>query len=701
MKNIQYIIIILLIIIKINSQKLNNATIMKFNDIIDEINNKFKTVNYTEIISTLISLLSDYYVFYDIEKSTYGQKFDIIKDLKEVNIINTNFYTFITDVKKIIRKPKDAHLDFYSSILLQYFYFSPIQYYISTENNNNYLKYYTINTTLNNYKNKNEIKKYEGKIIKSINNQDPFDYIENFGKYKIVRDGHGEFSINLRHITNGRLTIYPFSESDFTNINLVFDDNQNLSFDYIFLKSPNQSFINTFYLKVINEMHKFPISFYPIIGFEKYNNYENNNNLLGNKKEKDLWDINYNNQFKYKYDNIEKVNVIYVSTFMYKNTYEPEVYYKNVMEKLSKNKDPIIIILDLNPGGYLGYELFLQKIINYKLSMTKVRLSSRKTENSKNLYDKMFTEIYDINTCTKVNNPDEIIEQDIYNNEIKHNRSKIYSMINTYMFSFYKPSKIIDRNPTDILLFTDGVSISAASFLINDLKESGNAIIVGYNGNPKENKKKDLFMASNSPSFVLNSDSFKDKRCDILKKNNLTITITNLETFNDSYINKTNEILIPREYQKVNIDYRSNIYGGFNDSRYNTFIKEGKKIIEYFKDNCSPNNMNLIKINSSCKFENKYTHGGNGCGNNQKWNYSNCSPSYCDEGYVFDNKNKKCIIDKCYEVGRKSFRNTFIVFILIVLIFGFLLCFYVYKKFITFEKNVSDFNTNLIPTQGI
>ena len=100
MKNIQYIIIILLIIIKINSQKLNNATIMKFNDIIDEINNKFKTVNYTEIISTLISLLSDYYVFYDIEKSSYGQKFDIIKDLKEVNIINTNFYTFITDVKK-------------------------------------------------------------------------------------------------------------------------------------------------------------------------------------------------------------------------------------------------------------------------------------------------------------------------------------------------------------------------------------------------------------------------------------------------------------------------------------------------------------------------------------------------------------------------------------------------------------------------
>ena len=130
--------------------------------------------------------------------------------------------------------------------MLQYFYFSPIQYYISTENNNNYLKYYTINTTLNNYKNKNEIKKYEGKIIKSINNQDPFDYIENFGKYKIVRDGHGEFSINLRHITNGRLTIYPFSESDFTNINLVFDDNQNLSFDYIFLKSPNQSFINTY-----------------------------------------------------------------------------------------------------------------------------------------------------------------------------------------------------------------------------------------------------------------------------------------------------------------------------------------------------------------------------------------------------------------------------------------------------------------------
>ena len=78
MKNIQYIIIILLIIIKINSQKLNNATIMKFNDIIDEINNKFKTVNYTEIISTLISLLSDYYVFYDIMVSVRFLLFTII-----------------------------------------------------------------------------------------------------------------------------------------------------------------------------------------------------------------------------------------------------------------------------------------------------------------------------------------------------------------------------------------------------------------------------------------------------------------------------------------------------------------------------------------------------------------------------------------------------------------------------------------------
>ena len=47
-----------------------------------------------------------------------------------------------------------------------------------------------------------------------------------------------------------------------------------------------------------------------------------------------------------------------------------------------------------------------------------------------------------------------------------------------------------DRKPTDIIVFTDGFSYSATSIFIKDLQETGNAIIVGYNGIPSEKKRK-------------------------------------------------------------------------------------------------------------------------------------------------------------------------------------------------------------------
>jgi hypothetical protein len=693
MKNFKSFSLILLIvnILKITSQKTNKY--MKFKEVIDEINNSNKHLNFKEILLNIISLISDYYVFYDIEKSSYGKQFDILNELGKVNIVNTNYYNFVTDVKKIIRKPTDAHLDFYSSIISQYIYNSPIKYYVSTENNIPTLKYYSINTILNEYSNKNEIMKCEGKIIKSISGQDPFDYIQNFGKYYILRSSHGEFSINLRLTFKGSLSVYPFEETTLTNIKLDFDDCDSFTFDYLIYK--NQSInINILNLNNIDKKYKLPISYLPIFEFEKMYNYENNMNSLKNNKVEVSWDLNYYNEFKYKYDKDEKVNVIYISTFL--NKYGNNVVndYLKVRDNLAKNEDPIIIILDRNPGGYLALSLFLQKIINFKLAMTKVRFSSRKTNNSKNLYDKMFTQVYDIQKCSREYNPDTKIETDKYDNNIIHNRSLVYTILNSYTYYFYKPSKIIDRSPTEIIVFTDGISVSAASFLINDLKESGNAIIAGYNGNPKN--KDELFLASNSPSFVLHSSNFKDDRCRNLTNKNLTITITNFETFNDSYINKTNETLIPREYQKVNIDYRSSILGEYNDSKYLTFIKEGKKIIEHFKDNCSPNNINLIKINNTCKFDNKYTHGGYRCGKDLKWDYSKCFPSYCDIGYIFDNKNKKCVKDQCYViVAKKMFKKFFILFILIILIVGFSLSFYIYKKFKYFEQK-TDFNIGLI-----
>ena len=65
---------------------------------------------------------------------------------------------------------------------------------------------------------------------------------------------------------------------------------------------------------------------------------------------------------------------------------------------------------------------------------------------------------------------------------------------------FIKLLYVAIRKPNEIIVFTDGFSYSATSVLIKNLQESGNAIIVGYNGNPSEKKKNDKFDASQSPS---------------------------------------------------------------------------------------------------------------------------------------------------------------------------------------------------------
>ena len=81
-----------------------------------------------------------------------------------------------------------------------------------------------------------------------------------------------------------------------------------------------------------------------------------------------------------------------------------------------------------------------------------------------------------------------------------------YLLFNTYEWvdEPLKKYKHSDRKPTDIIVFTDGYSFSATSIFIKDLQETGNAIIVGYYGIPRERRKKEKFNASQSPTTSKN-----------------------------------------------------------------------------------------------------------------------------------------------------------------------------------------------------
>ena len=109
-------------------------------------------------------------------------------------------------------------------------------------------------------------------------------------------------------------------------------------------------------------------------------------------------------------------------------------------------------------------------------------------------------------------------------------------------------------------------------------------------------------------------------------------------------------------------------------------------------------NKNLILFNSNCTFKENIL-GGNPCGDDGEWNTSVCVPSYCDNNYIFDKKNQKCIFDNCtiLKINPFSYLFVFIFFISLLIflgmmIYGCALCCCCSKK----KNNMPETNQKLV-----
>ena len=681
-RNVLYLIFLLFNFQIINSQNIE-VNILSFDDIVNKINEiKYLEQDYLNIISNITELL-DYYVYLDIAKNPPHnlKKVDLIKEIKSINITNIKLYDFYLNISNILFSVLDAHLRISFKQFNNYEYYSPVYYFTKTENNINYLfldinpdNYLNIPFDKKLISNIKKNKKY--KIIK-INEQDPYDYIQNFGK-KIFKSDHAQYTYNInKYIRYGNFSDYPFIKKDLENITITFENNESISFDYKIIYNKNKNY------KIISP---------------KYNL---------------KWTSNYENKIKYKLDKDKKVNVIYQSSFDIKE-YDNKIdfFFRDILNDMNQNDYPIIIIEDFNNGGNIMFSYIIQTLINYNLSNIKSRESFRISEKLGIALQDNFN-LFDLKTCQKIelNTLIRNKETDNYNNKIKHNRTKIVSVYNTFNHiksktKYYKKQK---RKPTEIIIFTDGFSYSATSYFIKDMQESGNAILIGYNGNPSEKRKKDLFDASQSPSASMSEINriFVSN----LKKYGIEIEITIGESFNDNFQNENN-MKIPREYIINPIDERSNIYDKYDDSRYDEFINEGLRIVNKYKNECNSNNKKLLLINDKCKFGNFFTHGGFLCDDNGKWS-NFCQASYCDDGYFFDNFYNVCKRDSCFHRNiinvnnsylKKNFTNKNFIssfynlnefflwffFVIIFMFFIFLIYFKCRKK-----KNKKDFGIEL------
>ena len=235
-----------------------------------------------------------------------------------------------------------------------------------------------------------------------------------------------------------------------------------------------------------------------------------------------------------------------------------------------------------------------------------------------------------------------------YGNDIESNLTELFYINNISIYNNieYVRNKMKNkRKPTEILVYTDGYSFSAASLYLKILKKNGGAIIAQYLGNPKKIDEKFDISQSPSPVFtskiiqILSKENYKK----LLEENECELQVPGIQSFYDSTDSKT-----PLEYEFSAPDEKSEIFENFDENTYEKFVKKAKNIFEKYKQECNYDNKNLLKITEECdgKLGNNYTHGGYECGSDGKWTNS-CVASYCDLGYTFDRINKKCIKDYC------------------------------------------------------
>ena len=651
---------------------------------LDPLMDESLTENYCQDIINNMKNIFEYYVFSDIAKNPpkidsipnyHHEKIDFQDRLNKVSIKNRYFYEFYQEIEMILAAVKDRHLNIYAEETPQgiqfksYYAILPFKFKIK-QYNSQYRIFIELNNYINNYgKNVQDfLKKNKDIPLKSINNIDPFDYIQNWSKFRGLKNPHAQFSIRIKEISFFYFVDHPLNYSDISLNEYEFDNDELIRIPYIvYILTPlDLEFKN--YLNNYQNGNKDTNNILPI---DKI--YDNFLIFKGKKKRFDSklaininWDISHieqNKIIKCRVDNDKQVNVIYQNSFGFNKTYEAMGKMLNCMKLFLTNKYPVVVIESQNGGGFVILYALLLQILQTRIEMKDYR-SYRVTSISEDfLKNKNFYYYISTDDCKQIFSYEDIKKfyEDSYgDNSIHHNRTSPIDSINIVnrlaLQEFREEVKNSEnlKRPTDIFILTDSYSFSATSGLIKGFQNTGGAVIVGYYGNPMI-EGKELYDGSQSPSEVVKLNGTKLK--DNLKKNHFKIEGV---TFGESYYFHQKDVKdqIPREYSLDPVDFRINIYSDYSDEKYNEFIDEALKIYKSINEdnNCNKNNDKLLLHSDNCYNINGdvHAHGGYKCGDDEKWNMSNCQPYYCDFGYYFDQIQKKCI-ENCKFPNVKSY----------------------------------------------
>ena len=442
-------------------------TVKYYNNPIEDL---YEIINETyakEVISNLIAIIENNYVYNDIVKNppepegleNYVHKpINYSQALSGIETANRQFYDFYRDLREALGVPRDLHFRIYgmntpSGIKFHYMGAClPFSFHVLKENDEAkmYIKYFPdcgvyFSREIREYvQKKAENKTY----LKSINGQDPFDYIQNWGrKYKGNKSPHAHFTYMKTLVHAFDINLYPYKPEEL-KMNFTFEgEDEPLKLDYhIYL--PNFREMNNllganilsetefdeFYEKEMKK-HIQDVNVPNIFDMVKKYKKTKGIKVEEEKEENGIqWDYKTpdENILKCRVDEINKLNVLVQGSFMFDMNLAEEIL-TNCTTLFHSNNYPVVVIQNRNGGGYGQISIALAQILQVKI-LTRDYLSYKPLEFLREGYEQAPETFLNVDTCRPYPSFDDFLNGtvDEYTNGDKiiyHKKSKIIDLL--------------------------------------------------------------------------------------------------------------------------------------------------------------------------------------------------------------------------------------------------------------------------------
>ena len=424
---------------------------------IEELNENVNSTYMKDVISDLEKVM-DAYVYSDISQSPpntdYFLKVNIQEELSKIETYKDRpFYDFYRDIRKALNKLRDIHLDIIGKDISfgknlirfsQYALCLPFKLLMDYNSENQIKIFIDEYPECSSYYDEDIlefIRNNKNISLEKIQNIDAFEYIQKLGnEFYEVKNPHAHFSFYIKNFHFFYLNRIPLLQDEIdSNIIFSFKD-KILPLRYHIIKPDNLFDENE---KNIINKEEFDIYFSKKISkFENKNIFEIKNEFLKlknlynkidseNKSKEIKWHYEtQQKEFKCRVDEENKLNVFYQSSFNFNNIADGEYVITKCIKMFYSNNYRIVGIESNNLGGnsllsYLLTQLIQPKIdAKFHMAVRNSELIKEHFENNKNYY-------LEENTCLPFKNWDDFIESepDIYSDNIKHYRSKLYSFV--------------------------------------------------------------------------------------------------------------------------------------------------------------------------------------------------------------------------------------------------------------------------------